>query len=56
MPFVQRGVTHAFIMEFEGKEDRDYYIEKDPQHLLFVKSLEGKVAIVQVVDFVPGKF
>jgi len=53
---VQRGVTHAFVMEFENEEDREYYLEKDPQHLLFVKSLEGKVAIVQVVDFEPGKF
>jgi hypothetical protein len=52
----QGGVTHVFISEFENDEDRKYYLEKDPAHLAFVKSLDGVVNTVRVVDFTPGVF
>ncbi|KAF4618419.1 hypothetical protein G7Y89_g14884 [Cudoniella acicularis] len=48
------GITHAFIEEFENEEDRKYYLEKDPAHLAFVKSVGGVVKRAQVVDFTPG--
>ncbi|OCL09562.1 hypothetical protein AOQ84DRAFT_18479 [Glonium stellatum] len=52
----QGGFSHGFVVEFENNEDRKYYLEKDPEHLAFVKSLEGVVQNVRVVDFEPGKF
>jgi hypothetical protein len=30
-----KGMTHAFILEFDSKEDRDYYLLKDPVHRAF---------------------
>lgn len=45
-----------FISEFESEEDRRYYLEEDPAHLAFVKSIAGVVSKVQVVDFTPGAF
>ncbi|KAI9773723.1 MAG: hypothetical protein M1839_002021 [Geoglossum umbratile] len=52
----QRGMTHAFIVEFENEADRNYYINGDPVHRAFVSSLGYVVARVQVLDFVPGAF
>ncbi|KAK0625201.1 dabb-domain-containing protein [Bombardia bombarda] len=52
----QHGISHAFLSEFESQEDRKYYIEKDPAHLEFVKSVDGIVEKIQVVDFTPGVF
>jgi hypothetical protein len=52
----QREITHIFVSEFENEEDRAYYLEKDPAHLDFVKSLSTVVEITQVVDFTPGVF
>lgn len=43
-------------MEFENEEDRKYYLEEDPAHLEFVKSLDGVVQGITVLDFVPGVF
>ncbi|RDW78071.1 stress responsive A barrel protein [Coleophoma crateriformis] len=51
---ISNGITHAFVFEFENEEDRQYYLEKDPAHLAFVKSIGGVVSKAQVVDFVPG--
>lgn len=52
----QNGITHAFIVEFETAEDRDYYVNKDPVHDEF-KKLAGKVLEkVQVIDFTDGEF
>jgi hypothetical protein len=42
------------VVEFENDKDRKYYLEKDPAHLGFVKSIGGVVARAQVIDFVPG--
>ncbi|WPH04959.1 Hypothetical protein R9X50_00785600 [Acrodontium crateriforme] len=53
---LQGAFTHGFISEFANEEDRKYYLEKDPDHLAFVKSLDGLVENVRVVDFEPGKF
>ena len=49
-------MTHIFVVEFEKEEDRTYYLEKDPVHLAFVKSIGGVVKNAQVVDFTPGVF
>lgn len=45
-------------MEFENEKDRKYYLEEDPAHLGFVKSLGGGglVTKVRVVDFTAGVF
>ena len=58
MEYEQRGISHAFVVEFEHEEDRTYYLEKDPEHLQFVNSLHSRdvVETVQVVDFTPGAF
>jgi hypothetical protein len=37
-------------------EDREYYLKEDPAHLAFVKSLEGIIQNVRVVDYTPGEF
>ncbi|KAF8861030.1 stress responsive A/B barrel domain protein [Acephala macrosclerotiorum] len=50
------GITHAFVEEFENEEDRKYYLETDPAHLAFVKSIGAVVKKAQVVDFTPGVF
>ncbi|KAF2431000.1 hypothetical protein EJ08DRAFT_649313 [Tothia fuscella] len=53
---VQNGITHAFVMEFENAEVRDYYVDKDPVHDEF-KKLAGKVLEkAQVIDFSDGVF
>ncbi|OMP84667.1 hypothetical protein BK809_0001770 [Diplodia seriata] len=54
--YTQGGVTHAFVMEFENDEDREYYLEKDPAHLGFVGVVKDLVETARVVDFKPGKF
>ncbi|EKV06010.1 hypothetical protein PDIG_71810 [Penicillium digitatum PHI26] len=51
---IQSGMTHAFIVEFESAADRDYYVQSDPSHLAFVKTLDGLVEKVQVIDFTDG--
>jgi len=52
----QGGFTHGFVSQFASEEDRDYYLEEDTVHLGFVKSLEGVIENVRVVDFTPGAF
>jgi stress responsive alpha/beta barrel protein len=49
-------MTHVFVEEFETEEDRKYYLEEEPGHKEFVKSLGGLVEKVQVIDFIPGIF
>jgi hypothetical protein len=56
MSAAQGGMTHIFVVEFANEEDRTYYLEKDPVHLGFVKSIGGVVKNAQVVDFTPGVF
>ncbi|KAK2787913.1 hypothetical protein FQN52_004378 [Onygenales sp. PD_12] len=50
------GITHAFVVEFENVEDRDYYVNKDPAHLAFVGGLGDAIQKVQVIDFTNGVF
>ncbi|PYH43348.1 Dabb family protein [Aspergillus saccharolyticus JOP 1030-1] len=53
---INNGITHVFVMELESEEDREYYLNKDPDHLAFVKSLGPEIEKVQVVDFTNGVF
>ncbi|KAN0077857.1 hypothetical protein V8E54_006161 [Elaphomyces granulatus] len=53
---LQNGITHAFVVEFENVEDRDYYVQHDPAHRAFVQSLDGVMKKVQVIDFSNGVF
>ena len=50
-----RGLTHAFVVKFRSKEDRDYYVNEDAVHAGFVKSLL-KLEDAQVIDFVDGEW
>jgi Stress responsive A/B Barrel Domain len=52
----QNGFTHSFVMEFESDEDRNYYVHDDPAHQAVIKSMDGIVEKVQVLDFTPGGF
>lgn len=47
----QNGITHAFVVEFASAADRDYYVQSDPSHLAFVKTLDGLIEKAQVIDF-----
>ena len=49
-------MTHAFVVEFASKEDRDYYVKKDQAHAEFAKRLIGSVEGALVIDFVAGEF
>lgn len=52
----QRGMTHAFLMEFENEEDRKYYLERDPEHKSLVHCIRDAVEAVQLIDFIPGQW
>lgn len=47
----KNGITHAFVVEFANAEDRDYYVQKDPAHQDFVRSLDGLIEKAQAIDF-----
>lgn len=51
---VQRGVTHAFVVEFENEADREFYVKEDQAHLRFIQTVGPFLTRGQVVDFVPG--
>lgn len=53
---LQGGFSHGFVVEFENEDDRKYYLEKDPAHLSFVKSLDGIMQRARIVDYEPGVF
>lgn len=53
---VQGGFSHGFVSHFANKEDRAYYLDQDPAHKAFVKSLDGIIQNVRVVDYEPGAF
>jgi len=52
----QGGFSHGFVVYFENEQDREYYLEKDPAHLAFVKTLDGIVQRGRVVDYEPNVF
>ncbi|PHH64470.1 hypothetical protein CDD81_4545 [Ophiocordyceps australis] len=51
----QDGFTHAFVVEFESQQDRDYYVRHDPAHKAFVSEAMPRLARAHIVDFVPGE-
>ena len=53
---LQRGMTHAFVLEFDSVEDRNYYVEEDPAHRAFNEGISGVLEGVIVVDFTNGRF
>ena len=48
--------TYGWIVEFENKEDRDYYLKKDPAHAAFVGYVKTIAKGVGSFDYVPGVF
>ncbi|KAJ9494109.1 hypothetical protein H2202_010416 [Exophiala xenobiotica] len=50
------GFTHGFVVEFASKEDRDYYIARDPTHLAFVKKNSPRFDDVRVIDYEKGVY
>ncbi|ODN99580.1 hypothetical protein L198_03424 [Cryptococcus wingfieldii CBS 7118] len=52
-----KGMEVVFIMEFENRNDLDYYLYKDPAHEEFKKSALGELGVVDavVMDFEDGK-
>ncbi|KAK4173752.1 stress responsive A/B barrel domain-containing protein [Triangularia setosa] len=53
---LQNGMTHAFVVQFENTDDRNYYVEQDPAHLAFKKKIERLVEKVTVLDYINGVF
>ncbi|KAJ5651660.1 hypothetical protein N7507_009086, partial [Penicillium longicatenatum] len=51
---LQNGFTHAFIIEFENNDDRDYCVHHDTMHQDLVKSFDSILGKAQVVDFSHG--
>ncbi|KAF4339354.1 stress responsive A B barrel domain protein [Fusarium beomiforme] len=47
---LKQGITHAFVIQFDSPEDRDYYALKDPVHLAVVAELGPLVEKVQIID------
>jgi len=52
----QAGLTHGFAVEFASREDRDYYVFKDPVHQAFVKKNGSRFEDVRVLDYEPGVY
>ncbi|KAI2470988.1 stress responsive A/B barrel domain protein [Annulohypoxylon bovei var. microspora] len=52
----QHGITHAFVVEFESLQDRDYYVNTDPFHQKFKSFVGPFVEKVIVVDYSEGEF
>ncbi|PNY27358.1 Uncharacterized protein TCAP_02718 [Tolypocladium capitatum] len=48
------GLTHAFVVEFQSQEDRDYYVRQDPAHNAFVENVLQKLVQARIMDFSPG--
>ncbi|KAI1394581.1 dabb-domain-containing protein [Hypoxylon fuscum] len=52
----QQGFTHAFVLEFESLEDRDYYVDTDPIHQEFKAFVGPFIEKIIVVDYSEGEF
>ncbi|KAF5137220.1 Stress-response A/B barrel domain-containing protein HS1 [Metarhizium anisopliae] len=52
----QHGSTHAFVVEFESEQDRDYYVNEDPAQASFVLEVLQKLDKATILDFSPGVF
>ena len=44
------------MVEFASKEDRDYYVAKDPTHQAFVKKNSPRFDDVRVIDYEKGVY
>ncbi|KAL8792129.1 MAG: hypothetical protein Q9195_005304 [Heterodermia aff. obscurata] len=53
---LQNGFTHAFVMEFENEEDRNFYVKQDEAHQAVLAGLKDVIDGAQVLDYTPGKF
>jgi len=54
---MNKDYTHAFVVEFRSKEDRDYYVKTDPFHSEYAARLLAAtkgVDNVLVLDFEDG--
>jgi hypothetical protein len=49
-----KSMTHAFILEFASRDDRDYYLLHDPVHHTFSESARGLIEDSVVVDLEDG--
>lgn len=52
----QGGLTHGFVVEFASKDDRDYYVEKDPSHKKFQEKNGPRFDDVRVLDYEKGVY
>jgi hypothetical protein len=52
----QDGLSHAFILRFTSKDDRDYYVKDDPAHQAFKEAAAAVVEKTVVLDFQEGVF
>jgi hypothetical protein len=50
-------LTHAFVLEFDNPEHRDYYVSHDPLHKKFKEAVEPFVDVQRIViDFTTEKY
>jgi len=49
-------LTHGFVVEFASKDDRDYYVEKDPSHKKFQEKNGPRFDDVRVLDYEKGVY
>ncbi|PMD23872.1 dabb-domain-containing protein [Hyaloscypha hepaticicola] len=52
----QGAFSHGFVSHFANEEDRRYYLEEDPAHKAFVKTLDGIIQNIRIVDYESGVF
>ena len=52
-PF-SKGLTHAFILEFDSQDDLDYYLTAEPVHLQFSKEAKPLIEDSVVMDIKDG--
>jgi hypothetical protein len=56
LTFWKNDITHASVVEFANQEDRDYYVQKDPAHQEFIKSLDVVIEKAQIIDLTGSVF
>ena len=44
------------MSHFANEEDRRYYLEEDPAHKAFMKTLDGIIQNIRIVDYESGVF
>jgi len=49
-------MSHGYILEFSGEEDRQYFLDKDPSHQAFVSAISEESDDYLVFDFTPKVF